>query len=316
MKGKLLILLLFISGISLSQDIHFSQNFADRMYFNPAIVGDLTEQDYRVSIQRKSQWNSVTVPFSTFSTSFENKDFYKGLNLGVQFLNDKSGDSKLTLNQLNMAISKNYKVLKVNSFSIGGIVGFGQKTIDYSSLIFEEEENFISDNFLFPDIGIGLDYKTNPYEMLSYNVGLSIYHINQANMSFNEDENVKLSIKNNVNLGVSYKYSEIIKVNSEIIITNQWVQKEILIGIRPEIKLDEIILFPLAYYRINDAAIFGIGLEKDNIQFNISYDINTSDLTTASNYKSGFEFSIIYLWKKKKKKKIINKEEEKCPKYL
>ena len=148
MRGKLLILLLFISGISLSQDIHFSQNFADRIYFNPALVGDLGEQDYRISVQRKSQWNSVTVPFSTFSTSFENRDFYKGLNLGVQFLNDKSGDSKLTLNQLNMAISKNYKVLKVNSFSIGGIVGFGQKTIDYSALIFEEEENFISDNFL------------------------------------------------------------------------------------------------------------------------------------------------------------------------
>ena len=73
MKGKLLILLLFISGISLSQDIHFSQNFVDRMYFNPAVVGDLGEEDYRVSVQRKSQWNSVTVPFSTFSISFENK---------------------------------------------------------------------------------------------------------------------------------------------------------------------------------------------------------------------------------------------------
>jgi type IX secretion system PorP/SprF family membrane protein len=315
MRGKLLILLLFISGISLSQDIHFSQNFADRMYFNPALVGNIAEQDYRVSIQRKSQWNSVTVPFSTFSTSFEYKDFYKGLNLGLQFLNDKSGDSKLTLNQLNMAISKNYKVLKVNSFSIGGIVGFGQKTIDYSALIFEEEENFVSDNFLFPDIGIGLDYRTNPYEILSYNVGLSIYHINQANMSFNEDENVKLSIKNNVNLGVSYKYSEMIKVNSELIITNQWRQKEILIGVRPEIKLDKITLFPLAYYRINDAAIFGFGLEKENIQCNISYDINTSDLTTASNNKGGFEFSVIYIWKKKKKE-ITNYKDKKCPKYL
>ena len=316
MRWKLVIFFSLFLKISSGQDVHFSQNFVDRMYFNPALVGDLGGQDYRISIQRKSQWNSVTVPFSNFSTSFENKDFYKGLNLGVQFFNDKSGDSKLTLSQLNMAISKNYKVLKVNSFSIGGIIGFGQKTIDYSALIFEQEENFISDNFLFPDIGIGLDYKTNPYEILSYNVGLSIYHINQANMSFNEDENVKLSIKNNVNLGVSYKYSEMIKVNSELIITNQWVQKEILIGVRPEIKLGEITLFPLAYYRINDAAIFGFGLEKDNLQSNISYDINTSDLTTASNNKGGFEFSIIYLWKEKKRKERIDKKEEKCPKYL
>ena len=68
------------------------------------------------------------------------------------------------------------------------------------------------------------------------------------------------------------------------------------------------------YYRINDAVIVGFGIEKDNIQANISYDINTSDLTQASNYRSGFEFSVIYLWKKKEKK--IEYKERKCPKYL
>jgi len=75
-------------------------------------------------------------------------------------------------------------------------------------------------------------------------------------------------------------------------------------------------LFPLIYYRINDAAIIGFGMEKNNIQANISYDINTSDLTTASNYRSGFEFSVIYIWKNKKKEKKIEETEEKCPKYL
>ena len=70
------------------------------------------------------------------------------------------------------------------------------------------------------------------------------------------------------------------------------------------------------YYRINDAAIVGFGMGKDNIQANISYDINTSDLTPASNYRSGFEFSVIYIWKKKKKEKKIEYKEEKCPKYL
>ena len=86
--------------------------------------------------------------------------------------------------------------------------------------------------------------------------------------------------------------------------------------LRPEIKLDEIYLFPLMCYRINDATIVGFGMGKDNIQANISYDINTSDLTPASNYRSGFEFSVIYIWKKKKKEKKIESKKEKCPKYL
>jgi len=315
MKGEIIILLLFFSGISLSQDIHFSQNFANRIYSNPAKVGQISENDYRLSFQRKSQWQEVSVPFSTFSTSFENRNIFNNINIGLEFFNDKSGDSKLTHNQLNLALSKNYKILKVNTFSVGAVVGVGQKTIDYTNLIFEEEEAFLSDNFLFPDIGIGIDYKTNPYEILSFNIGISMYHINQANISFNDDENATLPIKNNIDVGVSYKYSETIQLNSEVIISNQSVQKEILVGVRPEIKLNEITLFPLAFYRINDATILGFGLQKDNIQANISYDINTSDLKQASNNKGGFEFSLVYIWKKKKKE-IKQPKEEICPKYL
>jgi len=316
MKWKIVILFLFFLKISSGQDVHFSQSFADRMYFNPSLMGDLSEEDYRVSMQRKSQWNSVTLPFSTFSTSFESKDIYKGLNLGFQFFNDKSGDSKLTLNQLNMAISKIYKVLRLNSFSVGAIVGFAQKTIDYSDLIFEEDENFLTNSFLYPDIGIGMNYKINPFQIVSYKLGFSSYHINKPNLSFNEDENVKLPLKNNLNFGVNYQYSSNIILQSDVILTTQGTTKEVLIGTRTEIKLDEMKIVPMAYYRVEDALIFGLGIEKDNIQANISYDINTSDLTSASNNKGGFEFSIIYLWKKKNKKKTIDKKEEKCPKYL
>ena len=316
MRKIIILFFLFIVKIIFSQDIHFSQHSVDRLYFNPANVGGIEENDNRFSMQRKSQWNSVSVPFSSFSTSFERKNIYKDFNLGISFVNDKSGSSKLTLNQLNIALSKNFNILKVNSFSVGLLAGFGQKSIDYSDLIFEENENFITNNFLFPDLGFGMNYQTNPYQILSYTFGISSYHLNSPNNSFNEDEMSKLPIKNNINFGVNYRFSDKTRVVSEVIYTNQSSQKEILIGLRPVIKLDEIYLFPLMYCRINDAAIVGFGMGKDNIQANISYDINTSDLTPASNYRSGFEFSVIYIWKKKKKEKEIEYKEEKCPKYL
>ena len=316
MRKIIILFFLFIVKIIFSQDIHFSQHSIDRLYFNPANVGDIEENDNRFSIQRKSQWNSVSVPFSSFSTSFERKNIYKDFNLGISFVNDKSGSSKLTLNQLNIALSKSFNILKVNSFSVGLLAGFGQKSIDYSDLIFEENENFITNNFLFPDLGFGMNYQTNHHQTLSYNFGISSYHLNSPNNSFNEDEMSKLPIKNNINFGVNYRFSEKTRVISEVVYTNQSSQKEILIGLRPVIKLDEFYLFPLMYYRINDAAIVGFGMGKDNIQANISYDINTSDLTPASNYRSGFEFSVIYIWKKKRKEKKIEYKEEKCPKYL
>ena len=316
MREIITLFFLFVVKIIFSQDIHFSQYSVDRLYFNPSNVGDIQENTNRFSIQRKSQWKSVSVPFSSFSTSFERKNIYKDFNLGISFVNDKSGSSKLTLNQLNIALSTNFNILKVNSFSLGLLAGFGQKSIDYSDLIFEENENFITNNFLFPDLGFGINYQTNPHQILSYNFGISSYHINSPNNSFNEDDLSKLPMKNNFNFGINYSFSEKTRIISEIIYTNQSIQKEILVGLRPIVKLDEMYLFPLIYYRINDAAIIGFGMEKNNIQANISYDINTSDLTTASNYKSGFEFSVIYVWKKKKKERKIEYKEEKCPKYL
>ena len=104
--------------------------------------------------------------------------------MGISFVNDKSGSSKLTLNQLNIALSKNFDILKVNSFSLGLLAGFGQKSIDYSDLIFEDpSENFITNNFLFPDLGFGMNYQTNPHQILSYNFGISSYHLNSPNNS-------------------------------------------------------------------------------------------------------------------------------------
>jgi len=315
MRKMLVFLFLFLLNYSFGQDIHFSQNFIDRMYLNPSLIGDVQEDIHRISIQRKSQWNSISVPFSTFATSYEHKNIIKGINLGAQFLNDKSGDSELTLNQMNIALSKTFNISKVNRFSVGTILGIAQKNLDFSELIFEEEEDILNTTFIYPDIGIGINYKTNPYQILSYSVGMSSFHINKPNHSFNEDDNIKLKLKNNYHIGVKYIYQTQIVLYSDVIFTNQESSKELLIGSRVELELNEVKLIPLVYYRLEDAIIFGIGLEKNNIQANMSYDVNTSDLNIASNNKGGFEFSLIYKWKKRKKNKIKTIE-EKCPKYL
>ena len=285
MRKNLIFLFVFFLNYSFAQDIHFSQNFIDRMYLNPSLIGDLQENSHRISVQRKSQWNSISVPFSTFATSYEHKNIIEGLNLGIQFLNDKSGDSELTLNQMNIALSRNFNISKFNRFSIGTILGIAQKNLDFSELIFEEEEEILNTSFIYPDIGVGINYKTNPYQILSYSVGVSSFHINKPNHSFNKDDNIKLKLKNNYHIGIKYIYQTDIVLYSDAIFTNQESSKELLIGNRVELELDEIKLIPLVYYRLEDAIIFGIGLEKNNIQANMSYDINTSDLNIASNNK-------------------------------
>ena len=165
MKIKITLLLLFCAKIGISQDIHFSQNFVDRMYLNPSLIGQMENSDYRASVIRRSQWQSVSVPFSTFSASIENKNIYNNFNVGIQFFNDQAGDSRTTLNQLNLAISKDIKIFEVNTFAIGAIIGVGQKKIDNSALFFEENEDLLNSSFMFSDIGIGASYIQNLNEV-------------------------------------------------------------------------------------------------------------------------------------------------------
>tara|TARA_Y100001968_G_C19438442_1_gene761145 strand:+ start:580 stop:1521 length:942 start_codon:yes stop_codon:yes gene_type:complete len=313
MKIKLVCLLIISAKLSFSQDIHFSQNFIDRVHLNPSLIGEMTKNNYRVSLQRKSQWQSVSVPFSTFSSTFEIKNIYKNVNIGVQFLNDKSGTSSINLNQLNIGISRSFPLSNISKIGFGGVVGIAQKNISYENLLFETQENFLINNLSYFDLGLGTYYKNN-HQNLFWSLGYSIYHLNNPNISFNNDESVDLPLKSNLFLKVDYPHSHKLLIHSELIVTKQSSQKEIIFGIKPDFELKNIIVSPLSYYRFNDAIILGFGIKKNNLQANLTYDINISDLSIASNNKSGFEFSIIYLWKKKKKE--IKLKESICPKYL
>ena len=67
------------------------------------------------------------------------------------------------------------------------------------------------------------------------------------------------------------------------------------------------------YYRDQDAVIPKIGLVMNQFSFVISYDVNVSTLSRASNNLGGFELSLAYQWSKIKKK---SKNKFICPKYL
>jgi len=46
--------------------------------------------------------------------------------------------------------------------------------------------------------------------------------------------------------------------------------------------------------RVSDAYIFMAGMKYNNWLFGLSYDVNSSDLSTATNSQGAIEFSVIY----------------------
>ena len=194
------------------------------------------------------------------------------------------------------------------------MLGIVQRKVDFSALIFEQDEQLQNPSFIFFDVGIGSNYSVIVNDNFSFITGLSAYHINKPKQTLLNDENVRLKEKYNSYLLTFYRLNNTIILNPSLLYSRQGKSSEFLLGtaIRHEIPSLNIELVSQIFYRWDDAIIPAFGLNYNSITAVISYDINTSDLVAASQNKGGFEFAIIYMWNKKKRKEI----KKYCPKYL
>ena len=100
---KLAFLFLCIGTTLLAQDVHFSQWYNNPLFSNPALTADF-DGDYRITAHQREQWASVSVPFSTTSVGLDMP--IENWGLGLQFLRDQSGSSRLSLTQFNLSLSR------------------------------------------------------------------------------------------------------------------------------------------------------------------------------------------------------------------
>ena len=310
------IMILSFSVNASAQDVHFSQFLENSFVLNPAMVG-VQKNDYKATLHRKSQWESVSVPFSTFTLALERKDILPSHSIGLQFLNDIAGDSRFKTSGLNFTYVKSVATSKENNFRFGAEFGLFQRSIEVDDLVFNDPENLSKFNFTFSDFSLGFANLKSLNKNLLLESGIAYFHINKPNQSFNDDDAILLNQKINFHTALNYNYTDNLTIQPKLMFSNQYTDKEFLLGCDVNYLLEgekEILLKSGISNRFNDALIICFGAEIEGFSCIVSYDINTSSLTNASDNKGGFEFSLVYQWKIKKKKKII--EEEVCPKYL
>ena len=307
-----ILLLIFINQIQ-AQDVHFSQFSKTKSLLNPSLISN-QNNDYHVHLQRRSQWSSVTVPFNTLSLSVIAKKLYKDISLGATFLNDIAGDSHFSTNGLNLSVANSFNS-KDNSFSAAFFSGMYQRSIDFGGLIFLEEEEISNTNFTFFDIGVGVSNDRKIDRNSSLLVGISAYHLNTPNQSFSTSDKVSLQPKHILHSTYSKIITPKIKIAPTFYLSSQKQDRELIIGSGVSYKVTNFIdLKSGLYVRMNDAIFVLFGLQKENLEVLVSYDINTSSLSNASNNMGGFEFSVNYGWSIVKEQEEI--EQKICPKYL
>jgi type IX secretion system PorP/SprF family membrane protein len=317
------------------QDLHFSQLFNSPLNLNPALTA-YTQANYRFILNQRSQWASVTVPYQTYSASFDTKlitrkrkgDF---IGFGLIFNNDEAGDSKFGTTQAGLSLSW-VKVLNKqnkNLLAIGMQASFFQRSIDYSQLYFPEQWNgsfsniqqanseiFSVNQFNYFDLSTGAHWFLTFSPRFKINTGLSAYHLNRPMQSLLNDEESRLSVRYQWYAEPEFELSKLYNLMPTFYFSHQNPYNELIVGARFYYKLhsDSRRYFALntgLFIRNHDALILLMGIDYKQLKIAASYDFNVSPLTVASRAMGGMEISL--QWLILKKKKIPKMEPTPCP---
>jgi len=307
------------TGIAFSQDISFSQFYANPLYLNPAFSGSVGVP--RVALQYRNQWSGFNNAFTTYSAAFDMPVQKLQGGIGGYVLNDTQADGILNTLQFNLSYSV-FIQLSENYRLHGALqAGFNQNSLNTSKLIFADNldpyngnhgssaelATLTDPNYSFVDFSSGVLMYS---KRLFY--GIAVHHLTEPNQSFysgNEDV-AKLDRKYTAHFGARlpvYLYGHNRKkfdISPQLIVQSQGQFHQFNYGIFATKRG----LTAGTWFRQNfgfryDAVIFMVGFMKKSWQFNYSYDFTVSGLRADSGGTS--EVSLTFLLNTSAKSKLL-----------
>ncbi len=330
MKTKQIIttVLLLSSASLLAQDVHFSQSTEAPLLLNPSQAG--MGHDVLVTMNYKSQWKSVTTPYTTINVgadfSLLGKANDNHMGLGVNFFSDKAGNGSMSTTFGSLIISGVLKPADNNLISAGISCGFGQRSLNYTILTWDNQydgaafnsalgsgEPTTFGNHTMLDVSAGVSwYYGDKTSTISSNdarifaFGFALHHINKPVYSFYGDTDYRLPMKfvahGKADIGIK-NYSLILEPSYLVMIQggHHEITPGMMVKYTPReasrytgrIKASAFCLG--GYFRHKDALVACMRYEYSYWSAGFSYDINISNLTTASSAKGGFEISLRFM---------------------
>lgn len=328
MKYKLLTLLLFVCGVNVAQDLHFSQFWAAPWAVNPGLTG-VSSSDVRVITNYRNQWKSITDPFTsiggmvdfTLLPKTSRNDFW---GVGINYYNDKAGvgDYRGTGVGASLAYSKNLGGNnRTNMISTGFQFNFGQRNWNYASYTWDAQwdgryfdssrptneagiENAANFSYVDLSAGIAWNYAINKNARIM--VGGSLYHLNKPDLSVSRITPDKQRMRGNIHASAQIfgRNKGNVSFIPSVLYMQQGPQWLLNAGAAGRYRLrdqsrytgytSEIAMLLGVYYRVNDAAYVSLRFEVGDFGVGYSYDVNVSKLTAVSNGRGGSEIFLSY----------------------
>jgi len=303
------------------QDIHFSQFFEAPLLRNPSLAGIYTG-DYRIQGVYRDQWNSVTNAYKTGSLNAEYKmpvgtgnDF---ITTGLQCVFDRAGTVGLTTTQVLPALNyhKSLSNDKTMYLSLGFMGGLIHKSIDISKITTDNQynggsydgslptgETMLSPNYTTWDASVGMSFNTTfgLNQENSFFIGGAYHHLNHPKNSFYKNPSIELHPKYVASIGVKWALDDYSYFTLQADRSIQGTYKETIGGALYSYKLGDDVENPLytltggLLLRWKDALVPVIKIEWSHLAAALSYDVNVSQLKTASMGQGGFELSLSYI---------------------
>ncbi|MGV3632449.1 MAG: PorP/SprF family type IX secretion system membrane protein [Bacteroidota bacterium] len=332
LRKILLVLALFSGGLTLAQDVHWSQFYDNPVFLNPANAGNFRGTS-RFHLQYRDQWRSVTKPFQTFSFSYDTRFTKKPqFGLGLLVLNDVSGDGKFKTLEVQLAPSYE-KILNRDSsdvLSFGGQLAINHRNFTFPNFYFDEQFDGVSYDPALPvtedlftekrtnlSLGLGAKYRHRFDRKKSFETGLSAFNINQPNQGF-YGVKVKRDLRLCFFVNADLKLKEKLSLLPGVLLQKQGTYTELIFGARVKyvMKNEEKnykAVYGGVFFRSRDAFFLNLGMDYNKWYFGLSYDVNVSSLTPASGRRGGLELVTRYVINRFKPKQIQHRI---CPEFI
>ncbi|NQX92170.1 MAG: PorP/SprF family type IX secretion system membrane protein [Flavobacteriales bacterium] len=312
------ILFIFSATAMFGQDPIFTQFWATPQSVNPAYTA-FSEEDYFGYVKHRRQWGSISDVFVTSAAGGSyalkrrrNNPTYLGVGLDVA--QDQAGSGNLTrLNAMgNAAI--HLTANRNNRFSSGITLGYFQRSINFSDLLWDSQfngvgadpsipsgENITENNVGFVDAGLGVlwEHKKKHH----YQIGISGKHFFQNQSLVNSNEGMWLPLAQlQLAYFKSYKRFDL-DFHGLVLRQGGAMQYKIASLVKYRFGADSrytdaktsSLLIAGASYRYGDAISPILGFEFQRmITAYVSYDLNVSSLQEYTNLQGALEFSIVY----------------------
>ncbi|GGB24587.1 PorP/SprF family type IX secretion system membrane protein [Puia dinghuensis] len=313
-----------------AQDPGFSQFFASPLTLNPALTGKFNGV-VRVAGNYRNQWPAINNAFITSTVSVDAPILTNRLpendvwGIGIMAMSDKTADGILNSNYVSLSTAY-HKALDIDGYHQIG-VGFqgtyGNQSLDGTRLHFEDQLRLdgswlpvspsepISSEFIsvhYFDMNLGVLYNASTTGNNNFYIGASAYHLNHPKVSFLGVDTINIPTRITLHGGGFFPIQgspSTIYVSA--LFNNQAGAREYVFGGAWAVAASADEQYPVNFYagawgrftnNTTDAIIPYVGLDYGDFSLGVTYDVNVSSLSTASQSRGGVEISLIYIKKK------------------